>query len=266
MPARARVFRWFLPAIASLLFGGVLSAGFALALSARFGEPMAPLPAAKAALERSGAFKIVALGDSLTLGTGDAGGGYGARLAEVLRRDGRVVTFTNLAVNGAETADVLGVIAGPEASQQIAAADLLLVSAGGNDFNHGMRSVIDSNDNRAEVPVGRARQNLRKIVSELRRMNPKAAIRLLGLYNPYEVAAGESEKAKALLLDWNVAIEQATQPFDGVIVVPIADLFASRGDLLAGDRFHPGPRGHEVIADRMMETLAEVAGTREGKR
>jgi lysophospholipase L1-like esterase len=135
---------------------------------------------------------------------------------------------------------------------------LLLLSAGGNDLNHGLRTVTgESAEGLPELSVTHTRDNLRKIVAALRKQNPTAAIRLLGLYNPYEVAAGEFERARTLLLDWNVAIEQATLPFTGVVVVPVADLFASRSDLLAGDRFHPGPRGHELIADRMRATLPE---------
>jgi lysophospholipase L1-like esterase len=260
MSARARVIHWFIPATSAVLVAMVLGAGFVLALSAKFGEPLAPLPPAAAAAPRTGAFKIVALGDSLTQGTGDVRGGYASRVAEALRRDKRVVIFTNLAVAGAETDDVLGVIRGAEARRQIAVADLLLVSAGGNDLNHGLRGLMTGGaETLPEVSITKARENLRQLVSQLRQLNPNAAIRLLGLYNPFEVAAGESERARALLLDWNVAIEQATNPFPNVVAVPVADLFASRGDLLAGDRFHPGPRGHQLIAQRLLATLPEAA-------
>jgi lysophospholipase L1-like esterase len=258
MPARARLFRWFLPAITAVIFGGVLSTGFALALSSRFGEPLAPLPAASNAPARTGALKIVALGDSLTVGIGDARGGYATRLADALRRDSRAVTLTNLAVNGAETGDVLEVIEGAEARRQLAAADIILVSAGGNDLNHGLRALMNDNaEVLPEVSVAHARENLTKIVAQLRKLNSAAEVRLLGLYNPYEVTTGEGEKVRALLLEWNTAIEQATLPYNGVVAVPIADLFATRNDLLAGDRFHPGPRGHELIADRMLATLPQ---------
>ena len=46
-------------------------------------------------------------------------------------------------------------------------------------------------------------------------------------------------------------------PYDDVLVVPIADLFAGRLDRLAGDRYHPGPRGHALIADRVLATLPD---------
>ena len=48
-----------------------LTAGFGLALTGRFGQPLAPMPARAAAAPRDGAFHIVALGDSITDGTGD---------------------------------------------------------------------------------------------------------------------------------------------------------------------------------------------------
>ena len=69
----------------------------------------------------------------------------------------------------------------------------------------------------------------------------------------------DAPQARAQLLTWNVAIEEAAQPFDRVVVVPIADLFAGRGDLLAGDRYHPGPLGHELIAERLLATVPDDA-------
>lgn len=281
--SRQRSLHWFLPASASLLAAAVLAAGALLALTGRFGQAMAPLPAAAPAGPASGAQHIVALGDSITQGAGDDRGGYAARIAEALRGPGeapgaagrndpgKVVLFTNLAVAGLETGEVLAGLSAPEARRQIEEADLILISAAGNDLSHGLRGrggpasaegaaspegpARDDSPFPPEATLQQAQRNLGKILTELRSRNPRATVRLLGLYNPFEVAPADARAARTQLRAWNAAIEAAAEPFDNVIVVPIADLFAARPELLAGDRYHPGPRGHELIAERVLATL-----------
>ena len=79
----------------------------------------------------------------------------------------------------------------------------------------------------------------------------------MGLYNPFEVLPAAEAEVRAQLLTWNSALERATVDYKDVLVVPVADLFADRPDRLAGDRFHPGPRGHELIAERLFDTLRD---------
>jgi lysophospholipase L1-like esterase len=273
----SRSLHWHLPATLSLVAAFILGTGCFLALTGGFGEPLAPMPKAAVAAAKSGAFRIVAVGDSITDGTGDARGGYAARVADTLRREGGLVTiFTNLAVGGQETHEILATINRAEARRELATADLILVSAGGNDLNHGLRANMRGEPREAQpgqaasdepgwapqASLVRARENLGKIVASLRAVNPGAAIRLLGIYNPFEIAAADAAEARGQLLEWNIAIERAALPHEGAVVVPIADLFAGRNDLLAGDRFHPGPKGHELIAERVLATLPPVATRR----
>jgi lysophospholipase L1-like esterase len=279
-----RSLHWFVPASASVLAAAALACGCLLALTGRFGQPMAPLPISAAApVGRAGVLHLVALGDSITLGLGDDRGGYAARVADSLRRDGKTVAYSNLAVSGLETAQVLAGLGAPEARRQIQAADLILLSAAGNDLSHGLRGepggaaespardeAAPSDKESPDLPAPgsafppaatrlRAEHNLAQILSQLRAANPHATIRLLGLYNPFDVLPADLPAARAQLRAWNDAIEAAAQPFDNVVVVPVADLFAARTDLLAGDRYHPGPKGHELIADRLLATLPDQA-------
>jgi lysophospholipase L1-like esterase len=268
---------WLLPAVLAGLCTMALGTGFALALTGRFGAALAPLPPKPMAKVEGGAYRIVALGDSITEGTGDpVGGGYVTRLAEALRRRGLVVILTNLGTGGAETGDVLQAARSPEAQRQIVEADLLLVSAGGNDLSHSLRRVAsaepgspasDDSERGDEQALGDARRNLDQLVRNLRGQNRDAAIRLLGIYNPFEITTEDAPRARSQLAEWNAVIETATHAHAGVVAVPLADLFYARPDRLAGDRYHPGPRGHEVIAERLLATLVEgdrVPGVRPG--
>jgi lysophospholipase L1-like esterase len=251
-----RLLDWYLPAALAAGCALVLATGFVLAMRGGLGQPVAPSPRAAVARRTGGALRVVALGDSISDGVGDpVGGGYVARVCQGLRRRGRTVLCTNLAVSGAETDGVLAVARQGEARRQLAEADVILVSAGGNDLSHALRSLPGDPAAEPEAALARARANLTSLVRELRGLAPRASLRLLGLYNPFEIQPGEGPRARAQLLDWNVAIEQATQPFDDVLAVPIADAFAGRPDRLAGDRYHPGSKGHLVIAARVLATL-----------
>jgi lysophospholipase L1-like esterase len=257
VPTR-RALDWFLPASLGAAAAAVLAVGFVLGLSGRFGEPLGPPPAsAQAARPRTGAFVIVGLGDSLTHGVGDSRGGYAVRVAEGLRRAGVQVSLRNLAVNGDETTDLLRRLDAPAILREVAGAHLVVVSAGGNDLSHALRGGGDS-DVEPEAALARARAQLAEVVRRLRAANPTAPIRLIGLYNPFEVLRAEESTARAQLLAWNVALEQTSFERPGVLVVPTADLFADRPDRLAGDRFHPGPTGHAAIAERVLSTLREA--------
>jgi lysophospholipase L1-like esterase len=260
-----RLFLWFFPAALGLATAAVLAAGFAAALQGRLGErvdpsatpvsaPAAPLATATA----DGAFRIVALGDSLTRGTGDeaGGGGYPERVAAALRKMGMTVSVDNLAVDGSETGDFLRKMEEADVARRIAEANLILVSIGGNDLSHSLRSVTpgEATTDPTATALKDSSINLQRILPLLRKSNPSAPIRILGLYNPFPESF-DKRMAKETLLRWNVALEEASYSVSGTSVVPTADLFDERPDRLSPDRFHPGPNGYGEIASRVLSTL-----------
>ena len=267
-----RLVLWFFPAALGLATAAVLAAGFAAALQGRLGEPVNPsatpvsTPAAPTATATAdGAFRIVALGDSLTRGAGDAagGGGYPERIAAALRKAGLTVSVDNLAVDGSETGDFLRKMEDEDVARRVAAANLILVSIGGNDLSRSLRSVVPGEtaaDPTAAALAG-ASGNLQRILSLLRKANGSSPIRLLGLYNPFPETF-DKRVAKETLLKWNVALEEASYSVSGASVVPTADLFDERPDRLSSDRFHPGPNGYGEIASRIFSTLNLPAAAR----
>jgi lysophospholipase L1-like esterase len=257
----SRLLSWYVPAGGGVAGAVVLAVGLVLALTGRFGEHLGPSPAVEPAPRgpHGADLRIVAIGDSITAGTGDGeAGGYPARLAELLRRHGRSPTVVNLAVPGAETADVLRRIdSDPRARAELARADVIVASAGGNDLTHSLRPPADRAVREPAAAAAEAARNLTSLARRLRELNPTAPVRFVGLYNPFDVLPTEEGDARAMLRQWNDLIERATDGFHDVVVVPIADLFYERPDRLAADHFHPGPSGHALIAERVLQTLAE---------
>ena len=270
--ASRRLLLWFLPATLGLAAAGVFAGGFAAALEGRLGEPVdpsaQPVPAAASATAPpagSGAFRIVALGDSLTRGAGDAsgGGGYPERIAVALRKEGQTVSVDNLAVDGAETEDFLRKVSEPDARRRVAEAQLILLSIGGNDLSHSIRGAALPGETPADPTAAAlvaASLNLQRILSAVRTANGSSPIRILGLYNPFPETF-DRKLARETLLKWNVALEEASYGVAGATVVPTSDLFDERPDRLSPDRFHPGANGYGEIAARVLSTLTLPAAT-----
>lgn len=263
--AGRRLALWFFPAALGLATAAIFAAGFTAALQGHLGEPVdpsaTPVPtpeAAAAATTADGAFHIVALGDSLTRGAGDAAGsgGYPERLAAALRKEGMTASVDNLAVDGSETGDFLRKMNEADVIRRVAAANVIVVSIGGNDLSHSLRSFApgETATDPTATALSGASLNLQRILPLLRESNPSAPIRILGLYNPFPETF-DKRTAKETLLKWNVALEEASYSVSGASVVPIADLFDERPDRLSPDRFHPGPNGYAEIAARVLSTL-----------
>ncbi|MBL8111628.1 MAG: hypothetical protein JNK60_02005 [Acidobacteria bacterium] len=261
-----RLFLWLLPAGLGFLAATVLAWGAFAGLTGSLGTKPAPQTAAARAdapTRPPGALRVVALGDSLTFGTGDEepAGGYAGRAVAELRKAQPDIAFTNLAVEGLTTPGLVDLLRSPETQRTIAGAGLLLVSISGNDLTRAARG--DASPLAPGGPLLETRKNLEEILKTLRAANPHAPIRLLGLYDPLPAEAGplpgtpERTATKRVLLLWNSALEEAalSAPGGATVVVPVADLFEARPERLAKDRFHPGPAGHAEIAARVVSSL-----------
>jgi lysophospholipase L1-like esterase len=258
----SRFWLWYAPAslavAAALLFG----TGFGLALRGSLGEPLGtepPSPRKAAKIEKAaGKRLLLVLGDSLAKGTGDESGrGFAADVLESLRR--RAPTdAANLAVNGAESADVRQLISSTNVRALAANADWILLSAGGNDLSHAVPRGIGSPVAALE-DVGKARAqliaNIREILTELREANSDAPIYLIGLYDPFSDAGPAAQAGASVILSWNAAVAETVVSFRNVFVVPTFDIFYGRADRLAADRFHPNRSGYQLIAERIQQLL-----------
>ena len=260
--AVSRWWLWRLPAALASLAGLTFALGFVFALRGSLGEPIGeppPAPAAKSApVKKAGRRFLLVLGDSISRGTGDeAGNGYAADVAEAIRRRGPA-DVANLAVNGAESADVLEVVRTPNAERLIAGADWIVMSAGANDLSHSIPRIASTAAAPLEA-IGAARSNylsnLREILARIREINPSVPVYLIGLYDPFGDAEPQARIGSSVLRSWNSLVEETALSFPAVTVVPTFDLFYGRPDRLAADHYHPNSNGHQAIADRVLQLL-----------
>jgi lysophospholipase L1-like esterase len=233
----------------SLVAAAALVAGVAGALRPA-GDPVPPAPAAASPPAPGSGRLLLALGDSLTRGTGDPGGGYVPALAAALAPTRPGLRVENLAVDGLESEGLLETLSHPHARELVASAGMIVLSIGGNDLTHSLPRVLTG-----ESGVDAARRafaaNVERIFAQLRAGNPSAPVFALLLYNPYPDARAAGSEA---LIDWNAAIQRAAARH-GVRAVPTEDLFDGRRERLSADRFHPSAAGHALIARRILEEL-----------
>jgi lysophospholipase L1-like esterase len=196
-------------------------------------------------------FRLVALGDSITVGVGDTvgpdavhGPGWAAHLATVLGVD----AFTNLATNGARSSDV--------ADAQLDAAlalrpRLATVLVGGNDV---LRSDFD-----ARLTL----MDLHRCVSELCRSGTDVVLVKLPVIGLFELAPRLVRRVmRRRVASINAAVERvaaaaaSTSARGRVVVVDAVQAIAPAGaKAWHVDRVHPSPTGHRNLALGAASTL-----------
>jgi lysophospholipase L1-like esterase len=222
---------------------------------------------------------ILALGDSLTKGTGDLSleGGYVGKSAKKLEALWKKpVHIVNQAINGWRADSLLSSLEEPNIQNLIKNADYIMLTIGGNDLNQAADNPIDVTDTKIKttpVPsqspdsipdinytevkksLPAAEEKLEKILTKIAALNPKAIIVYVGLYNPY-YEQDTTKEGTAILQDWNLKASQVANRYANMVVVPTFDLFQlDIKEYLYIDEFHPNELGYERIADRVVQAL-----------
>ncbi|MBH5317886.1 GDSL family lipase [Paenibacillus sp. GSMTC-2017] len=216
-------------------------------------------------LEKASEINIVALGDSLTKGTGDPSGkGYVLRLVDGLKTksDKPVKLINNLAVNGMKASELSERLTSDSGYQYaIRQANLIVFSIGGNDLflsartKFANRKLSDVNVDELTEDFDKAIGHYREVAKKLHDLNPTATIVYMGLYNPFYDIPGLRD-ASLKMQGWNNDVYETIYEYPNMLMVPTFDLFEGRiMDYLSSDHFHPNDRGYEVIASRMLESL-----------
>ncbi|REK77187.1 GDSL-type esterase/lipase family protein [Paenibacillus paeoniae] len=268
---------WYWLAACSLLSTVVLLTGLGMvlndlkavpAVSETKPSPSAPSETTSEERVSLGNFKeirIVALGDSLTKGTGDATGkGYVRQVVDGLKKefDKPVQLLNNLALNGMQTSQ-LGERLSNDSGYQYAvkSANLILFSIGGNDLFLSARARMEKKEwamlgmDELEQDMEETLGRFRSIIDQLYELNPSAKIVYMGLYNPF-YDLDNLRIASLNMQQWNKEAYAVIHPYPNMMMVPTFDLFEGRiGEYLSSDHFHPNHEGYKRIAGRMLEAL-----------
>ncbi|GMA34308.1 SGNH/GDSL hydrolase family protein [Demequina litorisediminis] len=187
--------------------------------------------------------RVVAMGDSITLGVGDGiesqwgSVGWAALVATALGAS----AFTNLAANGVRARDLAAQVSRVERLRP----DIVLLTVGGND---ALRGDFDAD----EVETA-TRDALTALTSSPARV-VVVTIDRIGLFDllPRGIARAMARRAQAV----NTALRRAAATTD-VTVLDGSVIFAIEGAAAWHiDRIHPSPRGHRALASAAVASLA----------
>lgn len=201
--------------------------------------------------------QIVALGDSLTRGTGDSEGkGYiGYLLSNLEKKTDQKLALSNLGIKGLTSSQLAAQLKEKEIQRQIQTADIILVTIGGNDLFRSGQGLVDLRPESLQPIETAYSQNLNSILSELRAGGANAKIFLIGLYNPF-IELENAEQTSKIVRAWNYQSSEISALFPNTVFVPTFDLFQLNvNDYLYTDRFHPNTEGYKLIAERVASLI-----------
>lgn len=205
-----------------------------------------------------GEMHVTLLGDSLAFGAGDeTGKGIGGRIEPELRSRGvKSIVTTNLGVTGATTSDLAAELRKPAARAAIARADAIVISIGANDLRS---TLLGEQPMRSPVVIAdEVLANIEAIVGEVRRVNQKSRILILGAYAP---VANERASAflEPLVAIWDAALTARFIEDPLVSIVRLSDIVDRPERLSRKDSFHPAGEAYQETARRIAEVLTEGA-------
>lgn len=140
--------------------------------------------------------KIVALGDSLTQGTGDnrESGGYPKRVGNLLaQKTHKKIEVLNFGKEGNRSDQIMVNLEQSNVQRKaIKTADAILLTAGGNDLIKRLQGEIvghsgENVERKVAMTLPQYQKNLEQLLKTIRKYNTTAPIFLFGNYNPLYV-------------------------------------------------------------------------------
>lgn len=195
----------------------------------------------------------VALGDSLTVGVGTplftpAFVDWYLEMSEQALK--HTIYFNVFAKIGATTDRILRFLSIPEVAVNVSHADIITLTAGGNDLIHAAETfLITKKTQDLEDALTKSTANIGEIIDKIHALNPPHKhtfiIRLLNLYNPFP----DIPEADSWIQHFNAHLAL----FSKMPHIGVADIyhpFAGRQrELLSRDHVHPNSTGYKVMAE-----------------
>ena len=209
------------------------------------------------------ALKYVVLGDSI---------GYGAG---VLNSEeacfGKIVAdtagfeFKNDAVNGYRTEDLIAHLDKDAIKADVAEADIISISIGGNDFLRGDMAGLIAEANSGdfsrfdEIAVD-FYTNFCTIIAKIKTLNPDAVILVQTLYNPgiEAIKPVYQQGADRLNAGYRRYLAEHKNAYE---LLEVADAFVGHDEYVAIDHIHPSAEGNVVIAGIVLKELNSLGLT-----
>ncbi|EKF51305.1 Lipase/Acylhydrolase [Lactococcus garvieae DCC43] len=217
----------------------------------------------------------IAIGDSLTEGVGDATGqgGFVPLLTKEIENKYTVkVISQNFGHAGDTSTQIYDKMQKENIQSTLKKADFITLTVGGNDV---MKVIRDNASNLSklkekdfEQPAKNYQKELEKIFENIRQVNPKAHVYVLGIYNPFYLNFPDIQALQNIINNWNNVTAETVKTQDNASFVAINDLLykgmgeekgvtqseTKSNDLLyTADSFHPNNTGYQIMADAVFK-------------
>lgn len=238
----------------------------------------------------------VAIGDSLTEGIGDqtGRGGFVPIIADDLKERYKLTSIEveNYGVAGERSDQILKRMKDDKIMKNIKSADFVTLTVGGND----LMKVIQNNFFSLKVssfdkPRKKYQDRVEEIIQEIRSVNQKAPIYVLGIYNPFFLNFPEITDMQTVVDKWNDATQETAAAAEQTYFIPINDLLyqgignekgissdlssseeaelteettdsgiqaVDNNVLYEGDKFHPNNTGYQLMASALRTELIKT--------
>ena len=202
----------------------------------------------------------VVLGDSIAYGSGlsnPVDACYGKIIADTCGFD-----YANYSVPGATSADLIRKLGSEDVIEAVAAADIISISIGGNDFlmsnitNLMFEAMVKKDLTTFDKIAEGYYKNLTDIIAMIREVNADAIILMQTLYNPQEGYLREPYQQGADRIN-DVIYRYAEENPGDIVIVDVATALGDDGANFAGDAVHPSAKGNELIAGEILSCLNE---------
>ncbi|MBO0441308.1 SGNH/GDSL hydrolase family protein [Candidatus Enterococcus ikei] len=231
----------------------------------------------------------VAIGDSLTEGIGDLtnSGGFVPLVAKDLQEQYHLngVQTENFGKNGDRSDQILKRLKKNEDIQEgLASADVITLTVGGNDLMKVIKGdVFRLTKKSFDKPLKNYQKEVEKLLTEIRKYNPKAPIYVLGIYNPFYLYFPDITEMQDIVDSWNDGTEEIVKAENNAYFIPINDLlYKGAGDevgivsseasstsssedrsiknnaLYEEDHFHPNNLGYQIMASTVRDEMAKT--------
>ena len=206
--------------------------------------------------------RVVSIGDSLTEGVGDSrsAGGYLPYLENRLSEEPSVtsVEMVNLGVRGNRSDQLLSRLEKEETKRELAEADAVVITIGGNDIMKVVRSHFTNLEMKQfETAREEYEGRLEQILDLIRLNNEEAQIYLLGVYNPFSQWFNSMGELDLIMDEWNESSKAIVDGYSRSKFIDIDDIFTNGGAelLYTEDYFHPNDEGYQLIAERIYTNM-----------
>lgn len=198
----------------------------------------------------------LAIGDSIIRGVG-AGHNenlvyqFSERLEKQIHKK---VYFQNEGINGITSSELKQLVEEGKYNPELKKADIITINVGGNDIlqiakKHDYQNIFQTID-KVQTTFSK---NLSDITATIKKINPKATIIFMELYNPLPSDHPFYSLADKLLPSWNLKIYQiARQNLPSLVVQTTKVINGGKLENLSSDGIHPNSAGYTAISEQMI--------------